>query len=120
MVEREKTGVLDPLPFVLFYIFSFVVRSSSRPSTVLSTTTIITRMARSAIAAWYDYDLKTYQRDRQDGGELQKRFDDRGNQVPGDAGDLIRKKSVMETETEWQRQVKNKKSDDYYKNLKEV
>ena len=51
---------------------------------------------------------------------MQKRFDDRGQQVPGDAGDLIRKKSVAETETEWQRQVKNKKNDDYYKNLKEV
>ena len=30
------------------------------------------------------------------------------------------KKSTLELETEWQKQVKNKKSDEYYKNLKEV
>ena len=72
------------------------------------------------LLAWYDYDLKTYQKDRQDGGELQRRFDDRGATQPTDAGDLIRKKSTLEVETEWQKQVKNKKSDEYYKNLKEV
>ena len=73
-------------------------------------------------SAWYDYDLKTYQRDRQEAesGELHKRFDDRVQQQPIDAGDLIRRKSQTETETEWQKQVKNKKSDDYYKNIKEV
>lgn len=74
------------------------------------------------LSAWYDYDLKTYQRDRQEAesGELHKRFDDRVQQQSIDAGDLIRRKSQTETETEWQKQVKNKKSDDYYKNIKEV
>ena len=74
--------------------------------------------------AWYDSDLKIYQKDRQEGGgELLKRFEDRSAQPASAvevAGDFIRKKSTLETETEWQKQVKNKKSDDYYKNIKEV
>lgn len=77
------------------------------------------------LSAWYDYDLKSYQRDRQESesGELHKRFDDRVQQLQQqsiDAGDLIRRKSQAEAETEWQKQVKNKKGDDYYKNIKEV
>lgn len=71
--------------------------------------------------AWYDTELKTYQRDRQEGGELYRRFEDRDRQQQSEAGEtLIRKKSQLETETEWQRQVRSKKGDDYYKNLKEV
>ena len=73
------------------------------------------------IAAWYDSDLKTYQKDRQDGGELQRRFEDPSRQAQSDnAAEFFTKKSVVETETEWQRQVKNKKNDDYYKILKQV
>lgn len=67
--------------------------------------------------------MKSYQRDRQEGGELLKRFEDRSAQPPSAievAGDFIRKKSTVETETEWQRQIKNKKSEEYYKNIKEV
>ena len=72
-------------------------------------------------AAWYDTELKTYQRDRQEGGELYRRFEDRDRQQQSEAGEmLIRKKSQLETETEWQKQVRSKKGDEYYKNLKEV
>lgn len=71
------------------------------------------------LVAWYDYDLKGYQQVRQ--GELQRRFDERQTTAGSvEATDLIRRKEVQETETEWQQQVKKKKNDEYYKNLKEV
>ena len=71
------------------------------------------------LVAWYDYDLKGYQRERQ--GELLRRFDERqATSTNVEATDLIRKKSIQETETEWQQQVRKKKSEDYYKSLKEV
>jgi len=67
---------------------------------------------------WYDYDLKSYQQDRH--SELQRRFDDRQSTANVEASDLLRKKTSQELETEWQKQVKTKKNDDYYKSLKEL
>lgn len=80
-------------------------------------------LALLPIVAWYDSDLKTYQKDRQEGGELIKRFEERGVQQQQSvelSAEHLRKKSSSEQETEWQRQVKSKKGEDYYKNLKEV
>lgn len=68
--------------------------------------------------AWYDYDLKNYQQDRH--SELQRRFDDRQTTTSIEATEMLRKKSAQEMETEWQKQVKTKKNEEYYKSLKEV
>lgn len=69
--------------------------------------------------AWYDYELTSYQKERQE-TELEKMFDERNQQERSIDTDHLRKKEIKEQETEWQRAVKTKKGDDYYGKLREV
>jgi len=72
--------------------------------------------------AWYDYDLKSYQRERQEvqEGELFRKYDEKKGQTTVEAGDLVKEKFVHEIETDWQQELKRKKNEEYYKSLREV
>lgn len=74
--------------------------------------------------AWYDNELVQYQKERTE-TELEKTFEDRktylatqgGSNV---SGEHLKQKMMKEPETDWQKSVKSKKSEDYYTKLQEL
>lgn len=71
-------------------------------------------------SAWYDYELTAYQQDRQD-CELERVFEERHSTAQTEINvDHLKQKVVKEPEPEWTKNVKMKKSEDYYSKLKEV
>lgn len=69
--------------------------------------------------AWYDYELTSYQKERQE-TELEKMFEERNQAEKTFDTEHLRKKEIKEPETEWQKSVKSKKGEDYYGKLREV
>lgn len=72
-------------------------------------------------AAWYDYELTQYQKERQE-TELERIFEERSASTQQvEIGEhLGKQKIIKEPETEWQQTVKKKKGEEYYSKLKEV
>jgi len=72
-------------------------------------------------AAWYDYELTQYQKERQE-TELERVFEERNASAQQvEIGEhLGKQKLIKEPETEWQQSVKKKKGEEYYSKLKEV
>ncbi|EEB18956.1 conserved hypothetical protein [Pediculus humanus corporis] len=68
---------------------------------------------------WYDIELTGYQKERQE-TELEKMFEERNQTERNFEPEHLRKKEIKEPETEWQKNVKSKKSDDYYGKLREL
>ncbi|CAH0765342.1 unnamed protein product [Bemisia tabaci] len=69
---------------------------------------------------WYDYELTAYQQDRQD-CELERVFEERHSTAQTEINvDHLKQKVVKEPEPEWTKNVKMKKSEDYYSKLKEL
>lgn len=69
--------------------------------------------------AWYDYGLTQYQTERQD-TELERVFDERHQTVSQGidiATEHLGQKVFKAPETDWQKSVKTKKSEDYYTKL---
>jgi hypothetical protein len=78
------------------------------------------------ILAWYDYDLRGYQVDRQE-SELDRIFEERVStnlsvvhHAEKSTGEHLATKVIREPETEWQQVVKRKKNDEYYNQYKQV
>lgn len=74
--------------------------------------------------AWYDSDLVTYQKDRHE-TELEKTFEDRRQQLQEQGGIKInehfaKQKQGTKEVPEWQKTVKEKKTEDYYSKLQEL
>lgn len=74
--------------------------------------------------AWYDSDLVVYQKDRKE-TELEKTFEDRRQQLSEQGGikineHFIKQKQEAKEAPEWQTTVKQKKTNEYYKNLQEL
>lgn len=77
--------------------------------------------SHSVLSAWYDYELAAYQKDRQE-TELEKTFEDRrqylAEQGSVKVGEHFNKqKQEVKEVPEWQRTVKDKKTDGYYNKL---
>lgn len=72
-------------------------------------------------AAWYDYELTQYQKERQE-TELERIFEERNaaSQQVEIGEHLGKQKIIKEPETEWQQTLKKKKGEEYYSKLKEV
>lgn len=71
--------------------------------------------------AWYDSELVTYQKDRQE-TELEKTFEDRRQQLVEQGGikiseHFVKQKQQSKEVPEWQKTVKDKKTEDYYSKL---
>lgn len=76
-------------------------------------------------AAWYDYDLVPYQKERWESTELEKAFEERVKYlkeqgVDLNADHLIKPKNFKGSETEWQTIVKSMKDSKYYHKLAEL
>lgn len=73
--------------------------------------------------AWYDLELTQYQKERAE-TELERIFDERNTlqreQGINVTGVHVQSKDFKEAETEWQKSVKTKKTDDYYNKLQEL
>jgi titin len=72
---------------------------------------------------WYDLELAQYQKERSE-TELERVFDERNTlqreQGLNVTGIHVQPKEFKEEETEWQKSVKTKKSDDYYSKIHEL
>lgn len=73
--------------------------------------------------AWYDIELSQYQKERQE-TELERVFDERNTTLketgPYVTGIHIQPKEFKEPETEWQKSIKQKKTEDYYNKIQEL
>lgn len=72
--------------------------------------------------AWYDLELATYQKERQE-TELEKFFDERNVNLKesGHSYNIdIKPKDFKGSEAEWQHLVKSKKGEEYYNKLQEL
>ena len=69
--------------------------------------------------AWYDYDLKQYQKERQD-DELERVFEEKVRPGISVLHQGEHQKVVEQPETEWQKKAKAKKGADYYSSYKQV
>jgi titin len=72
--------------------------------------------------AWYDYDLIAYQKERTD---LEKTLDERTLQLQERGGidinaEHLKPKLVKGEQTDWQKNVKTKKSQGYYEKLSDL
>lgn len=74
--------------------------------------------------AWYDYELTQYQKERQEGTELEKTFEERKVHMKQQEGvklsEHMKSKIQKQQDTEWQRAVKTKKNEEYYNKLAEL
>lgn len=73
--------------------------------------------------AWYDIELSQYQRERQD-TELERVFDERHTALQEGGLNLAaihqQPKVIREPDTDWQKNVKGMKNEDYYNKLQEL
>lgn len=74
--------------------------------------------------AWYDYDLVAYQKERTV-TDLEKTFDERSQHIQEHGGidinaEHLKPKLVKGEQPDWQKTVKNKKSQEYYDKLQEL
>lgn len=74
--------------------------------------------------AWYDNELVSYQKERTE-TELEKTFEDRKTYLATQgasnvSGEHLKQKTFKEPATDWQKTVKDKKSEDYYSKLQEL
>lgn len=79
---------------------------------------------RILYSAWYDYELTAYQKERQD-TELEKTFEDRRQYLSEQGGAKVaehfnKQKPDVKEVPEWQKTVKEKKTDGYYNKLQEL
>lgn len=76
-----------------------------------------------SLAAWYDSDLVSYQKEREE-TELEKTFGDRrqylAEQGGINVGEHLKPKQDVKHVPEWQQTVKQKKGEDYYSKLQEL
>lgn len=74
----------------------------------------------SKYTAWYDIELSQYQKERQE-TELERIFDERNAQLQESGINLAaihqQPKVIREPETEWQKNVKGMKNEEYYNKL---
>lgn len=76
-------------------------------------------------SAWYDSDLVTYQKDRQE-TELEKTFEDRRQYLAEQGGINVsqhfnkNKQQEVKEKPEWQKSVQQKKSENYYNKIQEL
>lgn len=75
------------------------------------------------VVAWYDLELTGYQKERQD-CELEKTFEERekylrekGIELPSEG---LRPKDIKTEQPEWQKTVKTRKRQDFYKQLEGI
>lgn len=80
-------------------------------------------MSSLCMLAFYDADLVSYQNERNE-TELEKTFEDRRQQITEQGrvhvADHLRPKQEAKVVPEWQKMVKQKKSDDYYNQLQQL
>ncbi|KAF0303161.1 Titin [Amphibalanus amphitrite] len=76
-------------------------------------------MLKNSPKPWYDYDLKQYQKDRQD-DELERVFEEKVRPGISVLHQGEHQKVVEQPETEWQKMAKAKKGADYYSSYKQL
>lgn len=76
-----------------------------------------------ACIAWYDIELQQYQKERNE-TELERIFDERHQQLQEGGINMAaihqQPKVIKEPETDWQRNVKGMKNEDYYNKLQDL
>lgn len=76
-----------------------------------------------SLVAWYDSDLVSYQKEREE-TELEKTFEDRrqylAEQGGINVGEHLKPKQEVKHVPEWQQTVKQKKGEEYYNKLQEL
>lgn len=73
--------------------------------------------------AWYDLELSQYQKERHE-TELEKVFDERNSTLRESglnvSGVHVQSKEFTEPETEWQKNIKSKKGEEYYTKIQQL
>lgn len=81
------------------------------------------RVCVCVYVAWYDIELSQYQKERHD-TELERVFDERHQQLQESGINLAaihqQPKVIKEPATDWQKNVRGKKTEDYYNKLQDL